>query len=177
MSQIIGLYGESGSGKTSLCKEISEKLSLEGRFVSGFISPAVFKGDVKVGIETLLFPGCEHKTLARLAKAESQLVVGKWELFPETLAWAETALLNQETTDVLVIDELGPLEVTQNKGWARALDILDAGKFRLAIITFRPDFVRFFNARYPGIIQMQLGPQKAPKPLPVLLDFIHSLPD
>lgn len=46
-------------------------------------------------------------------------------------------------------DEIGPLEVLEGKGWVKALDIVDARKFDLYILSFRPSLQEFFRKRYP----------------------------
>jgi nucleoside-triphosphatase THEP1 len=49
--------------------------------------------------------------------------------------------------DVLVVDELGPLELIHGKGWIVALDILQARNYRAALVVVRPCLLENFQAR------------------------------
>ena len=41
-------------------------------------------------------------------------------------------------TDVLVIDQLGPLECVAGSGWANAVDVLRRGRFAVAVVVVNP---------------------------------------
>jgi hypothetical protein len=48
---------------------------------------------------------------------------------------------------VLVVDELGPLELVRNQGWTAGLDVLRAGRYRLALAVVRPSLLACFEDR------------------------------
>ncbi len=43
--------------------------------------------------------------------------------------------------DLLVIDELGPLEFNLKVGWLSALDVVKTGQFSLALVVIRPELL------------------------------------
>jgi nucleoside-triphosphatase THEP1 len=43
--------------------------------------------------------------------------------------------------DLLVVDELGPLELKLGQGLVAALDVLEEGAFSLALVVVRPELV------------------------------------
>jgi len=46
--------------------------------------------------------------------------------------------------DLLVVDELGPLEFEQNIGWRATFEILEGQKYKLAIVVIRPECIQAF---------------------------------
>ena len=43
--------------------------------------------------------------------------------------------------DLLVIDELGPLEFKLSLGWVSALEVIKTAQFRLALVVIRPELL------------------------------------
>jgi nucleoside-triphosphatase THEP1 len=60
---------------------------------------------------------------------------------PEAMARSETSLARAFPTDVVVIDELGPLEFRRGEGWTEAFDYLRQGKYHLGILVVRPELL------------------------------------
>jgi nucleoside-triphosphatase THEP1 len=52
--------------------------------------------------------------------------------------WGNEVLSRSLPCDLLIIDELGPLEVLGNRGWSNALSVLDAGDYAAALVVCRP---------------------------------------
>ena len=50
-------------------------------------------------------------------------------------------LSQAESCDLLVIDEVGPLEVERGKGWVSAFDVLRAGDYVLALLVVRLELI------------------------------------
>ena len=149
MSQLVGLYGPSGCGKTRFVEALVNRLALQGYSCRGVCSPAVFADDLKIGIQAKLIPSGEQRPLAKLAKGGEPNLFGKWQMFPEALAWALAYLQEEQACDVYVIDELGPYEVEQGLGWAALLPRLELLPATVTLITFRPSLQAYFSSRYP----------------------------
>jgi len=156
MSQLVGIYGSSGCGKTRFVEELVRRLSEEGFSCKGVFSPAIFEADVKIGIAAQLIPSGERRQLARLARAGDGQVFGKWRMFPETMAWALEYLQTDVYSDLWVVDELGPYEVEQGLGWAAILPRLGNIPSKVTLITYRPSLQTYFGKRYPGMIAFDL---------------------
>jgi len=156
MSQLVGIYGASGCGKTRFVEALIKHISDSGFSSRGVCSPAIFEEGVKTGIAAQLIPGGESRQLARLAQAGDIHVFGKWRMFPETMAWALDYLQAKSYSDLWVIDELGPYEVEQGLGWAAILPRLGNIPSKVTLITYRPSLQTYFGKRYPGMIAFDL---------------------
>jgi nucleoside-triphosphatase THEP1 len=66
---------------------------------------------------------------------------GRFLFDPRVLSWARQRLSPATPGDLVVIDEIGPLELERGEGWANALDVLKEGDFGLALVVVRPELV------------------------------------
>lgn len=144
---ILVLTGDSGSGKTTLCARVVKSLKARGVDVAGVLTlPRLANGE-KVGIDVE-----EIRTGARSALAE-YVLPGQgtatlcWKFHADALAWGTDILRGAIPCDVLVIDELGPLELIRNEGWTIAFEILQTKRFRDALVVIRPRLLDNFRMR------------------------------
>jgi len=66
--------------------------------------------------------------------ASAAVVQGRFRFDPETLAWGDAALAQATPCHLLVVDELGPLEIERGQGWPKAFDVLRGTDFALALV-------------------------------------------
>jgi nucleoside-triphosphatase THEP1 len=144
---ILLLTGESGSGKTRLCARVIGDLKNRGMNITGVLTqPRLVNGE-KVGMDLEDVRTAERWALAdRIAKGQGTDGLG-WKFETAGLARGEAILRAATPCDVLVIDELGPLELVHSRGWVVALDVLRANKFDTAIVVIRPSLISEFKAR------------------------------
>jgi len=71
--------------------------------------------------------------------------------------WANQRLAEAETSDLLVIDELGPLEFFQEKGLLAGMERLDEGKYRVACVVVRSALLPNALQRWPNAIVVNGG--------------------
>jgi hypothetical protein len=72
--------------------------------------------------------------------ADDSLVPG-WAFADEVFARGEEAILAARKADLLVVDELGPLELVGGRGWQAALAVLRAREYRAALVVCRPELL------------------------------------
>ena len=146
---IFVLTGESGCGKTTLCKRVVASLKARGLDVAGVVTLprlAAQRGE-KIGMDVE-----DVRTGERVALAE-RVAVGKgtanlsWQFDASSVERGAQILREATPCDVLVVDELGPLELIHNEGWIVALDILQAGHYRAALVVVRPSLLEDLRAR------------------------------
>lgn len=148
--QVIIVTGEIGAGKTTWCREMIAHVRESGLRVAGLSSPGVFADGQKIAIDLLDLATDEQRRLAdRLAVPDTSLPTPNWKFQAETLAWGNTALKAIDTCDLLVIDELGPLELLHNQGWQSALPLLKQGNYHVACAVVRRSLLTVFQAIFP----------------------------
>jgi iron complex transport system ATP-binding protein len=148
--QLIIVTGLSGAGKTTWCKNLVEKAKENGYEVEGILSPGIFEGKRKVGIEVLDLHSGEKKQLAKLREgSRSEIATPRWEFDSQSLEWANQRLENGSGSDLLIIDELGPLEFLQNEGLLAGFKRLNQGDFQVACVVVRSSLLQKAIERWP----------------------------
>jgi len=149
MAEIILLTGELESGKTNLCLELYQLAQEAGIKVGGMISPAVFIGDKKAAIDALNLKSGIRKKLAELRIShQSKLETQRWSFDPEVVDWGNKMLREAVPCDLLLIDELGPLEFQREEGWVNGFAVIDNGLYSTAVIVIRPSLIEEAASRW-----------------------------
>jgi nucleoside-triphosphatase THEP1 len=144
--KLLIVTGESGAGKTTWCTELAHRALSSGLTVAGLLSPAVFEGGEKVAIDLLDISSAARSRLAgRRPATESGR---KWRLDPEVLSWANHILASIVTCQLLIVDELGPLELLEHQGFTAGLELLDRKAFSACAVV-RPTLLGAAQERWP----------------------------
>lgn len=142
--------GDSGAGKTTWCHALVEAARQRGLRVAGLLSPPVFEQGVKTGIDLLdLTTGERRRLAARRPAFDPDAAVRKWLFDESVVGWANAVLRRVEVCDVLLLDELGPLELLHGQGFVAALDLLDRGGYHAAVAVIRPTLLAEAAGRWP----------------------------
>jgi nucleoside-triphosphatase THEP1 len=149
------VVGEQGSGKTSFCRALIVAVHTVRPVIriAGVVSPGLFEKGVKVAIEAEAVASGEHRLLARLrlpGEAVGEVATPRWLFDPEALAWGDEVLARAVPCDLLVVDEMGPLEFEMGQGWQAGMAAVDSGSFEVALVTMRPGLVAEALGRWPG---------------------------
>ena len=151
--QLLLVTGLSGVGKTTWCTHLIELARNTDHSVSGLLSPSVFNHQRKVGIEVVDLSTSHHRRLANLRVDDSASVrTPRWSFDPQALEWSNQVLADAPISDLLVIDELGPLEFFQDKGLTAGMARLDSGHFRVAAVVIRSSLLPNALQRWPNAI-------------------------
>lgn len=155
---LILITGPSGSGKTTWCEALTDHARQVGISPVGLISPPVYSGGTKTAIDLLDLQTQERRRLARLHNSQKSTQAGPatidWQFDPQVLAWGDTLLqrtdANQEALqNLLILDELGPLELVRGQGWQSGLRLVDGRSYRLACVVVRPALLSVALERWP----------------------------
>jgi nucleoside-triphosphatase THEP1 len=179
---ILLLSGPSGSGKSTACAALHHRLISAGISVGGVLCTAVFENGLKVGIDAgLIGSGQAAVPLAREREegdrrrvpffdpnGTDSFTFGMWHFNAATLhdldcstaAWLDKARDGAWGADgrspVVIVDEIGPLEIVHGLGFMQTLASLDlaAGsqviRQPVCIVTARPDIAVTLQGRWPG---------------------------
>lgn len=151
LRRIAVLSGPIGSGKTTTCRYLVELARQRGLDCAGVISPARFKGGVKVGIDALDVRTGQSRPLAEADDSPADLCTARYRFDADAMAWGVTILDTACPCDVLLVDELGPLELERGQGWVNALDVLRASQFTQGIVVVRPALLDAFARAVKGV--------------------------
>lgn len=153
--RIIILTGERGVGKTTVCQRVvalaqaeqgcTQRDVLIQYTCSGLLTLTHHDG----GRDVLDVGSGDVRRLTLPPGADEGVVQGRFHFDPETLAWGNGVLSHVLACDLLVVDELGPLEIERGEGWVRALDVLRDATFKLALVVVRPELVVQAQLRLP----------------------------
>jgi nucleoside-triphosphatase THEP1 len=150
--RLVLLSGERGAGKTTACLRLIEMARAAGLDCAGIVSPALFDGATRAGIDVQDVRTNERRRLADVDPGPAAVRLGPFRFSEESLAWAAERLSSACPCQILIVDEIGPLELELGRGWVEALDILRRGDYELAVAVVRPSLVAKFQDRLPGQI-------------------------
>jgi len=146
------LTGGRGSGKTRWCLVAREAAHQAGITVAGVVSPPVYAHDGKVAIDVMDAATGERRRLADRPPGNETGTAGLgWRFDATALAWGDAVLHNAPACDLLLIDELGPLEFRGKGGFNYGFTAVEARRYRLAIVVVRPELLPEAIARWPGL--------------------------
>lgn len=136
------LSGWRGAGKTPICQSIAQGIQNAGFRVAGILSTAEYKAgkkertwakDILTGEQCLLISSTQLNT--------HEIQFGKWFIQAEGIRWGNQVLSSIEQCDLLIIDELGPLELELDHGWQSALSLIRRGNYKIALLVVRPELL------------------------------------
>lgn len=157
---LLALSDAREAGKSTLCRRLVEAARRRGVDVAGVFSPGVFAPDAagclaRVAIEVEHIRAGQRRLLATRTKSAASpqagfdLVMGRWWFNPDTARWADQALAESCPCDLLIVDEIGPLELTRDEGWLNGLRALQSEAYRLGVVVVRPELRGPAAARLP----------------------------
>jgi nucleoside-triphosphatase THEP1 len=147
--RLVLITGPRGVGKTTLCTHFAAAAHEAGLDVAGLLSPPRLADGRHVGIDVRDLRSGEQRALAERRSTTNGPHTDRWAFHADALAWGEARLREATPCDLLIVDELGPLELAQGKGWQEALATLEKRAFRLALVVIRPEWLETASARWP----------------------------
>jgi nucleoside-triphosphatase len=154
---VILLTGTRQVGKTSLLRMLIPELKEHALELAGVISPAVFEGVEKTAIDLTDVRSGECRRLAEKRRDNSAgILTDRWVFNSAVLDWGNTILASIPACDVLIIDELGPLEFESGQGLQHGLTAVENGEYRLAIVVIRPELIETVLQHWSGALVIEV---------------------
>lgn len=153
------LTGWRGRGKTTWCSALASVARARGLAVAGLLSPAIFDTDslpvaerIKLRIDLVDLATGYSRVLATPGDPHAEGHGMRWHFIQETIAWGNAALSSADAADLVIIDELGPLELTHGRGLTAGVALLDEHRYSCAVAVIRPELVAQAQARWPEAV-------------------------
>lgn len=149
---LILLTGPRGAGKTRWCERLAGAGHAAGLAVAGVVSPAVLESGEKTAID---LRDLSTGRLRRLAGRPGPGIPGTaglgWTFDAGTLEWGNAILDRSVSCDLLILDELGPLEFRAEGGLAAAFAVVASRRYRLAVVVVRHGLLEAARARWAWV--------------------------
>lgn len=150
------------TGKTRWLEALISELASCGVTSYGVVAPGRWHREpesgelVKDGIDNVLLPSGERVRLAEAARGHDGTAGLGWSFDANSLArvdshFAELASQADGAPGLLVVDELGPLELKRGEGLVHAVELLERGPapaWPHAIVVVRPALVLLAKERF-----------------------------
>jgi nucleoside-triphosphatase THEP1 len=144
------ISGQREVGKTSFLSRLYRQALAEKIDVAGVISPAVFEGGQKIGIDLLDPRTGDRKRLAILRhQEETGIFTERWAFDSDIMQWGNDLLARSVPCDLLIVDELGPIELEQGKGWQNGVWALNQNTCKAAFVVIRPELIEIALKLWP----------------------------
>jgi len=157
--RIVFLTGAPDAGKTAVCQRLVTTVRHKGLRVHGLISEASRLSSGRIVQTVLNLRSGERRRLAEYVGVDEGEPIGRgvagrfsWTFVAESVRWGRHELDRclTRTTDLLVIDQVGPLELLAGSGWANAVRVLQEGRYGLAVVVVNPLVVARLNEQVSG---------------------------
>ena len=159
--RLVLVTGVSGAGKSAWCAEFVQQARQGGLCPAGLLSPPVIEAGQKVGIDLMDVATGERRRLANRRDATTPperlaAVTRGWCFDPDVLDWGNQILQHIDQRRLLVIDELGPMELLENAGFTAAGPLITQRAYGLACVVVRPSLLATAHARWPWHETLQI---------------------
>jgi nucleoside-triphosphatase len=136
--RLVLLTGPPRIGKTTVLLNAAEELGARGYRLAGMISQEIREGDVRVGFEIRVYETGGQGWLAHIRQYGGPRI-GKYRVNLNDLNSVGVAsILNAlEDADIVLIDEIGPMELFSNTFKEAVLKVVESPKPLLGTIHYR----------------------------------------
>jgi nucleoside-triphosphatase len=167
MNPIVLITGRPGSGKTTLVRRVVERLA--GR-AGGFYTAEIRHGGVRQGFKLITLDG--HEAVIAHVEFAGRQRVGKYTVDVAALDRVGVPAVERALAagQVIVVDEIGPMELSSSAFRTSVLHALDSGCPVLATVMLHPDPWADALKRRPGVRLVELTPANRDRLLDSLVE-------
>jgi len=145
---LLLVTGSQGAGKTTFCARLVAAAREAGWKTAGLLSHPVFEGHLRTGIDS---EDLRSGDIQRIAVRSDRPSPGSkhWKFSSAALDWGNQVLAASTPCDLLVVDELGPLEFERGEGWQAGILAVDSKQYAIAIVVVRAEMLGEVLVRWP----------------------------
>jgi nucleoside-triphosphatase THEP1 len=156
--KVAVLSGPVHGGKTTLLRRATSSWAARGLRCAGFLSPAVTDDAGEGGYDLVEFATGRRRPYLRRHGPDGAERVGPFVFVPETLARAREIIRASGTSEPLVVDEVGPLELEGGGLWPALGEALGRADARILLVV-REELVADVTARLapprPSVVDLR----------------------
>ncbi len=166
------LTGRVRIGKTTVCQAVADLARERGYCVRGILTPPILDREgERLGIEVLDLASGERQVLAQIRRSvlepshvlgrnETRLQgdfsgpqVGIYEFDAAALQWGQDVVARAIAVgcDLLIVDEIGRLELQQGSGFNQVLNLLETSVVLRSLLVVRAELLDLFQHRLPSL--------------------------
>jgi len=166
------LTGRVHIGKTTVCRAVADLLQQRSYCVRGILTPPILDNTgERLGIEVVDLATGERRVLARRCPASdlaepcsstgeagldgdfSGPSVGPYHFDPVALQWGQAVIARAIAIgcDLLIVDEIGRLELEQDSGFSQVLQLLETSIVLRSLLVVRETLLDKFHCRLPDL--------------------------
>jgi nucleoside-triphosphatase THEP1 len=146
---IVILTGDVGSGKTTFLSGFLKIPASRSLALDGFLGPRISEKDHLLGYDLVAVRDGRRFPFMRRANEPSRTAVGSWRLVDHALDAAAVIIRGSRPEAVLIVDELGPLEL-EGRGHGPALAAVLNQPGRRFLFVIRTSCLDGFLQRFAG---------------------------
>ena len=171
---VIIITGAIGIGKTTVCEKVIKIIRNSGYSCGGILTH-------KTADESLIALDIQTGERAILATTDNTFDgprTPRYSFNPETIKFGIRAINKAINSDVLIIDELGHLEL-DGEGFAEGLEFVKTGRVKNSILVIRKQLLPAFLAQLgdnPTIFETTIS-NRVQLPRKICSSLISNLPD
>jgi nucleoside-triphosphatase THEP1 len=151
------LSGPVHGGKTTLIQKSLSRWASRGLRFGGFLSIAVRDGNGPAEYDFLDIKEGRRLPFIRRAGEAGWEQIGPFYFVPQTLEIARSVILEADPEEVLIVDEVGPLELAHGGLWPALRDVIFKPELRTLLVAreeILEDLSRLLGTPLPLIIDV-----------------------
>ena len=141
--RVFVLTGPVHVGKTTFLLRFLQGVRNEGKHVNGILSLAIWEDSIRKGYDAFDLASGESYPLLRTEPDPSWPRAGRFGMLPEGLRRALSAITRMSRSDLTVIDEMGPLELSGRGFWPGFQAVRE--RLQPALVVVRQELVPGFQ--------------------------------
>jgi nucleoside-triphosphatase THEP1/energy-coupling factor transporter transmembrane protein EcfT len=157
----VVITGSSGTGKTPLVESLARRLLEADRRIAGFVQPAIVTDGQKQGFRIRDLASGETGRLAHKVGRGKGDFGSPFEFFDEGFEVGRRALTDLDPGVIVLVDELGPVELRGGGHWPAVEDALRATEIAGLVVVVRrtlvPALVEALDAADVTVIDLEDG--------------------
>ena len=140
---VVIITGPAGCGKTSCLTRLAEQWKQKHIRIDGILAPSVTRNNDLRQYNLRFIATGRELPFASSANNKNSVQTGKFYFNSETLATGKRYLASipLDKTDILIMDEIGPLEL-EGKMWANEFSAILASDHPVLVVSMRPAIVQ-----------------------------------